>query len=147
MSDQSAVDNDEVLTAEEPQQLIAKKVQFASAIVTPFAAAVAEELETFGLNKQKIEEIMLRSAQRFEAMDSESAQLGTLNGPAADEKSGDVLDWFKTAAGQAYDYVSSVVSKHGPAVAEAVTPIVTAALEKALYNFLNSAMKAAKSKR
>ena len=51
----------------------ADEIQFASAFVTPFAAAVAVELEEFGLSKHKIDEIMLRSAERFGAMNGDGA--------------------------------------------------------------------------
>ena len=59
------VDSDEKESDSESRELPANRLHFASAFVTPFAAAVAVELGQYGLSKQKIDEIMLRSAKRF----------------------------------------------------------------------------------
>jgi len=62
------------------------------------------------------------------------------------ETGGDVLDWLKSAGGQAFEFVSSVVTKHGPVVVERAAPIVSAALEQALSNYLNTAFASKKRK-
>jgi hypothetical protein len=132
------VDSDDKETVTASGELLANEVRFASAFVTPFAAAVAVELEEFGLSKQKIDEIMLRSAKRFGAMNCEEPR-GLGHETDRDDKTADYLGWFKSAGGQAYDFLASVVVKHGPDLIDKLAPIVTDALQQALSNYVKGA--------
>ncbi len=144
MSDNLApADSDDKETVSASGQLLANEIHFASAFVTPFAAAVAIELEEFGLSKQKIDEIMLRSAERFGAMNGEEprglVRHETYRETDSDDKSAHYLGWFKSAGGQAYDFLASVVVKHGPDLVDKLAPVVTDALQQALSNYVKSA--------
>jgi len=134
-----AVDSDEKETVSASRELVANEIHFASAFVTPFAAAIAMELEEFGLSKQKIDEIMLRSAKRFGALNGEEPRSLGANETDSDDKSGDYFAWFKNAGGQAYDFLASVVVKHGPDLVDKLAPIVTDALQQALSNYVKGA--------
>ena len=120
-------------------ELLANEIHLASAFVTPFAAAVAAELEEFGLSKQKIDEIMLRSANRFGDMNGGALRSRGQDGTDSDNKSADYLGWLKSAGGQAYDFLASVVGKHGLVLIDKLAPVVTDALQHALSNFMEGA--------
>jgi hypothetical protein len=133
------IERDEKGTNITSNELLANDIHVASGFVTPFAAAVAAELEEFGLSKQKIDEIMLRSAERFGVMHSESMSAFYQHKADATDKSTDYLEWLKSAGGQAYDFVASVVEKHGPDLVDKLAPIVVDALQKALSDHMKSA--------
>jgi len=136
MSPVGNADNDGVSASRE---LVANEIQFASAFVTPFAAAVACELEEFGLSKNKINEIIWRSAKRFGAMNEEKPS--GLGEPQTDSDDTSVgfLGWLWTAGGQAFDFLASVVVKHGPGFVDELTPIVKDALLQAIAAYVRSA--------
>lgn len=137
MSDNLPLDDKEAVSTS--RELLATEIHFASSFVTPFAAAVAAELEEFGLTKQKIDEIMLRSAKRFGAMNSEEPRGFGQQEIDSDDKSADYLGWLKSASGQAYDFLASVVEKHGPGLVDKLAPLVIDALEQALSNHMKNA--------
>jgi hypothetical protein len=112
------------------------EIKFASAFVTPFAAAVAVELEELGLTKQKIDEIIMRSAKRFGEMTGEEPR-GLLQ-PELDRRnqSATYFGWARNASSSTLDFLASVVGKHGPNLIEKLAPVVTTALEQALSNYL-----------
>ena len=134
-------DGDEKETGDASKQLIVRQLHFASAFVTPFAASVAAELEEFGLTKQKIDEIMLRSARRFGAIGAEAPHVNNDHETDSSDASGDYFGWFKSASGQAYDFLASVVAKHGPDLVDKIAPFVKDALQQALSNYLNDAIR------
>ena len=117
-------------------ELLANEIYFARAVVTPFAAAVAIELEEFGLSKPKIDEIMLRSATRFGNMNGEGSPGPGQHEPDSDNKGADHVGWFKNAGGQAFGFLGSFVGKFGPHLLDKLAPIVTDALEQALSNWM-----------
>lgn len=140
MSDnQTSCDGDDKGLVAEHQQLVENEIHLASAFVTPFAAAVAAELEEFGLSKHKIDELMLRSAKRFGAMSEEIPNTYSPRATDSAEKTGAYFEWVKWASVQARDLVASLVTKHGHFVVEMLAPIVRAALEDAISNAVKNA--------
>ena len=131
--------------ADKSRGTLAKQVHFASASFTPFATAVALELEDFGLTKQRIDEIMLRSARRFGAMSGEAwrdpgqhktgGAEKTADHPNSADEEADYFAWFKSAGGQAYDFMASLMVKHGPELIDKLTLLVTDALHEATSNY------------
>lgn len=110
----------------------ANEIKVAEGVVTPFAIAVAIELEEFGLSKQKIEEIMLRSANRFGSMVNEKLQTPELEKERINDQGADFFGWIKNAGGQASDFVWSNLGKHVPSAIDAIAPIVVEALADAV---------------
>ena len=135
------VDSNDKETVSESRELLANEIHFASAFVTPFAAAVAVELEEFGLSKQKIDEIMLRSAKRFGAMNGEEPRGPGQHETGSDNKSADYLGWFKSAGSQTYEFLASIVGKHGPILTDKLASVVTAILKVANFRDSQTAEK------
>ena len=127
--------SDEKETAHESRELVERQVFLANAFVTPFAAAVAEELEEFGLSKPKIDEILLRSARRFgELREDMFDGLHKTDATHSDKDAG-VLSDLWNAGEQLWDYLAAAISTHGPRFAEKVAPIVEDALITALRDW------------
>ncbi|MCB1534178.1 MAG: hypothetical protein KDJ44_05480 [Rhodoblastus sp.] len=117
---------------------ITRQIDSEIALIPQFAAVVAKELEEFGLSKQKVDEIMLRSAQSFGSNISLAAVVDqTLR---ADEKNPEVsyFEWFKAAGGTAATYLASTASKHAPDLVDRLAPKVADALHLAISNYLDS---------
>jgi hypothetical protein len=140
MVDTSAhLHGDEAETVHTSGQLVARQVQFANAFVTPFAAAVAAELEEFGLAQHKIEDILIRSARRFGAVHAEALNLRSAPEIDSSQNETDIFSWLKAAGGQAFDFLASVVATHGPGVWEKVSPVAEAVFVEAINSFLRNA--------
>lgn len=135
--------------ADKSRGTLAKQVHFASAFITPFATAVALELEDFGLTQQRIDEIMLRSARRFGAMSGEAwhdpgqhktdGAEKTADHPNSADEEADYFAWFKSAGGQAFDFMASLIGKHGPDFLEKLAPLVMDRLHEAISDYVNGA--------
>ena len=130
--------SDEIETAHESRELVERQVFLANAFVTPFATAVATELEEFGLSKPKIEEILLRSAKRFGEF-SEDMFDGLNNRDATrSEKDAGVWSDLWSAGGQLWGYFAAAISTHGPTFTEKVAPILEDLVIAAIKEWSNS---------
>jgi hypothetical protein len=130
--------SDEIETAHESRELVERQVFLANAFVTPFAAAVAAELEEFGLSKSKIDEILLRSAKRFGELREDMFDGLDNTDATRSEKGAGVWSDLWNAGGQLWDYLAAAISTHGPRLADKVAPIVEDAVITALREWFNS---------
>ena len=121
--------------------LLANEIHFASAFVTPFAAAVAIELEEFGLSKKKIDEIMLRSAERFGSLNGEERPSRSGNAAESDNRSADYLGWISAAGSEAVGFIGSFLGKTLPVLWDKLTPIFINALEQAISDHVKASMR------
>ena len=112
--------------------------------LTIFAAAVAAELDEFGLSHAKIEEIMRNSAKRFGEESDWAPEVNTRRVTNAEPDQSDaaheasVLGWIYQAASGAYDAFASSVAKHAPGMFDRLSPMVVEALENAIMTAINN---------
>ena len=64
---------------------------------------------------------------------------GPYDASDSNDKSAGYFEWFKSASGQAFDFLGSVVKRHGPDLIDKLAPIVTDALEQALTIYMTGA--------
>ena len=130
------------------KELLVVEVRFAHAVLTPFAVAVAAELEEFGLTKQKVDELMLRSAKRFGniAENVSTHPAYQENDTVAEETAPDTswsqsFSWFKNASGQVHEFMTGFIEKRGPKIAQTLNNVLVDVLEVAILNFIQGAAR------
>jgi len=117
---------DEREAPSESRELVEREVFLANVFITPFAAAVAAELEEFGLSKPKIDEILLGSARRFGELRSDTYEIPNNSNTTDSEKVAGMFAGFFSAGEQLFGYIWEYIPRFAVKVAPALEEALVA---------------------